>query len=37
LAERKKIWAPVKRDIGGWLSRYQKLVTNASQGGVLQA
>jgi len=37
LAERKKTWVPVKRDLGGWLARYQKLVTNASQGGVLQA
>jgi dihydroxy-acid dehydratase len=35
LAERKKSWKPVKRDLGGWLSRYQKLVTNASQGGIL--
>jgi hypothetical protein len=37
LAERKKSWTPVKRELGGWLARYQKLVTNASQGGVLQA
>jgi dihydroxy-acid dehydratase len=36
LAERKKTWVPVKRDLGGWLARYQKLVTNASQGGILQ-
>jgi dihydroxy-acid dehydratase len=35
LAERKKMWKPVKRDLGGWLARYQKLVTNASQGGIL--
>ncbi|MFA6563789.1 MAG: dihydroxy-acid dehydratase [Verrucomicrobiia bacterium] len=35
LAERKKTWKPVKRDLGGWLARYQKLVTNASQGGIL--
>ncbi|MFA5192463.1 MAG: dihydroxy-acid dehydratase [Verrucomicrobiia bacterium] len=35
LAERKKTWQPVKRDLGGWLARYQKLVTNASQGGIL--
>jgi dihydroxy-acid dehydratase len=35
LAERKKSWKPVKRDLGGWLARYQKLVTNASQGGIL--
>ena len=25
----------VKRTLGGWLARYQKLVTNASQGGIL--
>jgi dihydroxy-acid dehydratase len=37
LVERKKTWQPTKRDLVGWLSRYRKLVTNASQGGVLQA
>jgi dihydroxy-acid dehydratase len=37
LAERKKTWVPVKRDLNGWLARYQKLVTNASQGGILGA
>ncbi|MGA2181206.1 MAG: dihydroxy-acid dehydratase [Verrucomicrobiota bacterium] len=37
LAERKKTWQPGKRDLTGWLARYRKLVTNASQGGVLQA
>ena len=37
LAERQKTWQPVKRNLNGWLARYQKLVTNASQGGVLQA
>jgi dihydroxy-acid dehydratase len=37
LAGRKKTWHPVKRDLNGWLARYRKLVTNASQGGVLQA
>ncbi len=26
---------PVKRELAGWLARYQKLVTNASQGGIL--
>jgi dihydroxyacid dehydratase/phosphogluconate dehydratase len=36
LAERKKTWQPVKRELTGWLARYQKLVTNASQGGILQ-
>jgi dihydroxy-acid dehydratase len=35
LAERKKTWQPVQRDLTGWLARYQKLVTNASSGGVL--
>ncbi len=35
LAARKQTWQPVKRDLGGWLARYQKLVTNASQGGIL--
>ena len=35
LAERKQTWQPVKRELNGWLARYQKLVTNASQGGIL--
>jgi dihydroxy-acid dehydratase len=35
LAERKKNFVPTKRHLGGWLARYQKLVTNASQGGIL--
>ena len=35
LAKRKETWKPVKRDLTGWLARYQKLVTNASKGGVL--
>jgi dihydroxy-acid dehydratase len=35
LAERKKTLVPLKRYLGGWLSRYQKLVANASQGAVL--
>jgi dihydroxy-acid dehydratase len=35
LAERKKTWHPVKRDLTGWLARYQRLVTNASSGAVL--
>jgi len=35
LAERKQTWAPVKQQLTGWLARYQKLVTNASQGGIL--
>ena len=35
LAQRKQSWQAVKRDLNGWLARYQKLVTNASQGGIL--
>jgi len=35
LAERRKSWQPVKHELNGWLARYQKLVSNASQGGVL--
>ena len=35
LARRKQTWRPVKRELSGWLARYQKLVTNASQGAVL--
>jgi dihydroxy-acid dehydratase len=35
LAERKNTFVPIKRRLGGWLARYQKLVTNASQGGIL--
>jgi dihydroxy-acid dehydratase len=35
LAKRKETWKPAPRAVTGWLARYQKLVTNASQGGVL--
>jgi dihydroxy-acid dehydratase len=35
LAQRKQSWQPIKRDLNGWLKRYQKLVSNASQGGIL--
>jgi dihydroxy-acid dehydratase len=35
LNRRKQTWQPVKRDLNGWLARYQKLVSNASQGGIL--
>ncbi len=35
LAQRRQNWQPVKRDLTGWLARYQKLVSNASQGGIL--
>jgi dihydroxy-acid dehydratase len=37
LAERRKTFQPVRRQLSGWLARYQKLVTNASQGAILQA
>jgi dihydroxy-acid dehydratase len=37
LAERRKTWQPVQRELTGWLARYRKLVTNASQGAVLHA
>jgi dihydroxy-acid dehydratase len=37
LAERRKTWTATRRHLTGWLARYQKLVTNASQGAVLQA
>jgi dihydroxy-acid dehydratase len=35
LAQRKETWQPVKRELTGWLARYQKQVSNASQGGIL--
>jgi dihydroxy-acid dehydratase len=35
LAKRKQTWQPVKRELTGWLARYQKQVSNASQGGIL--
>jgi dihydroxy-acid dehydratase len=35
LAARKQVWQPVQRDLTGWLARYRKLVTNASQGAVM--
>jgi dihydroxy-acid dehydratase len=35
LAARRQQWHPVKRELSGWLARYQKLVSNASQGGIL--
>ena len=36
LAARRLTFQPVKRELNGWLARYQKLVTNASQGAILQ-
>ena len=35
LARRKQTWQPVRRELSGWLARYQKLVSNASRGGIL--
>ena len=35
LESRKQGFQPVKRELTGWLARYQKQVTNASQGGIL--
>ena len=35
LETRRASYQPVKRELTGWLARYQKLVTNASQGGIL--
>jgi dihydroxy-acid dehydratase len=37
LALRRQNFQPVKRQLVGWLARYQKLVSNASKGGVLLA
>jgi dihydroxy-acid dehydratase len=35
LAQRRQTWQPVRRELTGWLARYQKQVTNASKGGIL--
>jgi dihydroxy-acid dehydratase len=35
LAQRRQTFQPVRRELHGWLARYQKLVTNASQGAIL--
>jgi dihydroxy-acid dehydratase len=37
LAARKQEFQPVRRQLTGWLARYQKMVGNASRGGVLSA
>ncbi|HPA19858.1 MAG TPA: dihydroxy-acid dehydratase [Verrucomicrobiae bacterium] len=37
LAERRQAWHPERRELSGWLARYQKMVSNASQGGVMVA
>ncbi|MDW7979056.1 MAG: dihydroxy-acid dehydratase [Verrucomicrobiales bacterium] len=36
LERRRANWQPVRRQVTGWLARYQWLVTNASQGAVLR-
>ena len=35
LDERRKTYQPVTRKLSGWLARYQKMVSNASQGATL--
>jgi dihydroxy-acid dehydratase len=35
LQERRQSFQPVKRQLTGWLARYQRQVSNASQGGIL--
>jgi len=35
LTARKQTWQLVQRELNGWLARYRKLVTNASQGAIL--
>ncbi len=35
MEERRKTFQPVKRELTGWLARYQKQVSNASSGGIL--
>ncbi len=36
LARRKAQWQPVKRELTGWLKRYQAMVTSGSEGAVLR-
>lgn len=36
LEERRKNFKPIERQLGGWLARYRRNVTNASQGAVLK-
>jgi dihydroxy-acid dehydratase len=36
LEERRKSWKPAITPVGGWLARYRRMATNASQGGVLR-
>ena len=35
LQKRKENWKPVKRELTGYLARYEKLVTTADKGAVL--
>lgn len=35
LARRRQEWKPLERPVTGWLARYRRLVTNASNGAVL--
>ncbi len=35
LAERRRTWQPVQRELTGWLARYARLATSASKGAVL--
>ncbi len=37
MAERRKTWKPPQRELSGWLKRYAKMVTNASNGAMLAA
>jgi dihydroxy-acid dehydratase len=36
LAERRRTWQPVERELTGWLARYARLATSASKGAVLR-
>ena len=36
LASRRAAWRPVERELTGWLARYAKMATSASQGAVLR-
>ena len=36
LAERRKTWQPVRRELTGWLARYARMATSASEGAILR-
>lgn len=36
MEERRRNFKPLERQLGGWLARYRRLVTNASQGAILK-